>query len=322
MRASVVVPTYNRPDLLGRCLDALAAQDLDPASFEVVVADDAACPATRGQVEGRPAAAGPSVLYVAVTGTRGPAGARNAGWRQARGEVVAFTDDDCVPERGWLRAGLAAFESDPGLAAVTGRVVVPRPDPPTDYERDAAGLEGSEFVTANCFCRRDVLERVGGFDERFAAAWREDSDLHFRLLKGGGRIGKADGAVVVHPVRPARWGVSVGQQRKSQFDALLFKKHPALFRRRIRRLPPWDYYAAVGSLGAIPLGLWLGPPWLAAASASVWAALTTRFCARRLRDTTRAPGHVAEMVATSVLIPPVAFFWRLYGALRFRTFFL
>ena len=67
------------------------------------------------------------------------------------------------------------------------------------------------------------------------AAWREDSDLQFALMRAGLAIARADDAMVLHPVRPARWGVSMLQQKKSQFDALLYKKHRTLFRERIRR---------------------------------------------------------------------------------------
>src|SRR4051812_39670363 len=105
IRASVVVPTYRRPDLLDRCLSALVAQDFDPAACEVIVADDAAGDETRRQVEKWAGASRFALRYVAVGPPHGPAAARNAGWRAARGEVVAFTDDDCVPDPGWLRAG-------------------------------------------------------------------------------------------------------------------------------------------------------------------------------------------------------------------------
>src|SRR6185312_2066302 len=98
MRVSVVVPTYRRPDLLDRCLTALAAQDFDAWAYEIVVADDAASDATRRQVEGWAAKNPVPAHYLAVTATRGPSGARNAGWRLARGEIVAFTDDDCIPD--------------------------------------------------------------------------------------------------------------------------------------------------------------------------------------------------------------------------------
>lgn len=319
MWISVVVPTFRRPELLARCLDALARQDLDPGEFEVVVADDAASDATRRQVEDR-AASGPMAMrYLAVHGRHGPAAARNLGWRAARGEVIAFTDDDCVPEPSWLSAGLAAMAG--GAAAASGRVVVPLPPCPTDYERDAAGLEGAEFVTANCFCRLEALLAVGGFDERFSAAWREDSDLHFSLLRAGLAIVRAESAVVVHPVRPAPWGVSLRQQRKSLFDALLYKKHPTAYRARIRQGPPGEYYAIVAALAVAVAAAGLGRMSLAAASAAIWAALTARFCARRLRGTAATPAHVLEMIATSALIPPLSIFWRLYGAFKFRVVF-
>ena len=67
---------------------------------------------------------------------------------------------------------------------------------------------------------------IGGFDERFPEAWREDSDLQFTLLEQGYTIKPAPQAVVTHPVRPAPWGVGLKMQRKSQFEALLYKKHP------------------------------------------------------------------------------------------------
>jgi GT2 family glycosyltransferase len=328
MRVSVVIPTYRRPDLLACCLAAVLGQDFDPADYEVVVADDAADDATRRGapakrvVEELAADARPAVRYVAVTGNHGPAAARNRGWRAARGEVVAFTDDDTVPDPGWLAAGVPPFERDPELAAVTGQTVVPRPERPTDYERNEAGLESAEFLTANCFVRRAVLEQLGGFDERFTAAWREDSDLHFRLLAAGAKVVKVPGAVVVHPVRPAPWGVSLRQQRKTFFDALLYRKHPRLYRQRIRRRPPWDYYVTVAALTAGTAAAALGRWPVALAAAVVWSVLTGRFLAPRLRGTSRAPGHVTEMVVTSALIPPLSVFWRLAGAVRYRVWYL
>ncbi len=318
-RVSVVVPTYRRPELLARCLAALTAQTLPPTEYEVVAADDAASDTTRVLVESVRAPV--AVRYVPVTGNHGPAAARNAGWRAARGAVIAFTDDDTVPDPGWLAAGLAPFDRDPELAAAAGRTDVPLPPRPTDYERNESGLATAEFVTANCFVRRSVLEEVGGFDERFRAAWREDSDLHFVLLERGWKVIKVPDAVVVHPVRPAPWGVSLRQQRKAQYDALLSKKHPALYRRRIPHGRPWGYYGIVASLGAGAVAAFAGAVPVALAAAAVWTALTARFLARRLRGNSLAPRHVAEMVVTSALIPPLSVFWRLYGAARFRARF-
>ena len=320
MRASVVVPTYRRPDLLARCLDALRAQEFPPGEWEVLIADDATDDATRAQVAAAAVAFAPvPIRYLPITATQGPAAARNAGWRAAAGEVIAFTDDDCVPDPGWLAAGLAALDSADADAA-GGRIVVPLPPDPTDYERDAAGLEHAEFATANAFARRSALVAVGGFDQRFSAAWREDSDLQFALITAGRSIVPAPGAVVVHPVRPARWGISLSQQRKARFEALLYRNFPRLYRARIAAGPPWSYYATVLTF-AVGLG-GLARAWpVAAAGFALWAALTARFCARRLRLTSKRPGHVAEMVVTSALIPFLSVYWRLRGALAYRAWF-
>jgi cellulose synthase/poly-beta-1,6-N-acetylglucosamine synthase-like glycosyltransferase len=203
-----------------------------------------------------------------------------------------------------------------------GTIRVPLSNEPTDYERDAAGLERAEFATANCFYTRRALDDVGGFDERFTAAWREDSDLFLALLEKGKRLGFARDAVVVHPVRPAGWGVSIRQQRKSMFNALLYKKHPLLYRERVQASPPWIYYAIVAALAGATLAAAFSRGWLVLVMLGAWALLTASFCARRLRGTSRARGHVTEMVVTSMLIPPLAVYWRLRGAVRFRVLFL
>lgn len=318
LRISVVVPTYRRPELLGRCLSALAAQDLPADDYEVIIADDATREQTRRQVESFAAYAPCTIRYIPVSEVHGPAAARNAGGRAARAPLIAFTDDDTVPDPGWLSAGAGALERDSELAAVTGQTIVPLSTAPTDHERNEAGLESAEFITANCFCRREVLVLLGGFDERFPAAWREDSDLHFRLLERGAKLRKVPAAVVIHPVRPAPWGISLRMQRKSQFDALLYKKHPVLYRKHIRRLPPLDYYGMV--LAAI-LGIAVGTSMIGGLAAVVWLGLMLHFLARRLRGTTRAPRHVLEMLVTSALIPFLAIFWRLYGAAKYRVWF-
>ena len=313
---SVVVPTHGRPELLTRCLDALAQQTLPRNDYEVVVVSDGPDPRTRAVLE----RSGYRVRHVELPEQRGPAAARNAGWRAAASDVIAFTDDDTVPATEWLAAGLAAMAT--GCDAVAGRVVMPISRQPTDYERDSAKLAEAEFVTANCFVTAARLRAIGGFDERFTLAWREDSDLQFRLLSSGAILRRAPQAVVVHPVRPARWGVSLAQQRKVLFDALLYKKHRALYRQRIRRRPRFDYYATVAALGAGVTALALGAATVAAAAGAVWLALTARFSAQRLAGTRREWRHIGEVLVTSAAIPPLAVFWRVVGAVRFRVVLL
>jgi glycosyltransferase involved in cell wall biosynthesis len=315
---SVVVPTFHREVLLEKCLSALCGQTLDPRSFEIIVVDDAGSYRTSHLVQELSKECKVPMRYIAVGPTHGPAAARNKGWRTARGEIIGFTDDDCIPDPDWLRCGMDAMN---GFAAAAGRVLVPISSIPTDYEKDCAGLGCSEFVTADCFCRRDVLETVGGFDERFTDAWREDSDLHFTLLERGYRIVRAVQAVVVHPVRPAAWGVSVKQQRKTTFNALLYKKHPALYRKRIRSKPR-SYYASVATLFAALVACIAGAFWPTAFFGTAWLCLTCRFCAGRLRHTSHSAAHLAEMVATSAIIPPLSLYWHFRGLIQHRVLFL
>lgn len=317
---SVVIPTYRRPEMLERCLKALNEQRLGPQRFEVIVADDAGDPETHYLVSQLKLVAAFTLSYVPVIGEHGPAAARNAGWRAARGRIVAFTDDDCLPQPGWLINGLAAFT--PGIIGVAGKIRMPLPPRPTDYELNAAGLEGAEFVTANCFYLKQALEKAGGFDERFRLAWREDSDLYFTLLQSGGQFARAESAVVVHPVRPGRWGVSLLQTKKNLYDALLYKKHPSLYRSKIMPGPPRLYYLITASLLTAAALLAARNYAGASASAAVWAAATLFFLSRRVRGTSRAPSHLLEMAVTSVPVPLAAVFWRLAGAVRYKVLFV
>lgn len=322
---SVVIPTCGRVGLLARCLDALCRQSCPPDSFEVIVVDDRPAIRTQAAVErcaARAAERGLVLRYLPNRGTHGPAAARNLGWRNARAGLVAFTDDDTVPHADWLREGSAAFAAAPLLDAAWGRVMMPVPERPTDYERDAKRLETAGFVTANCFCRRAALERIGGFDERFRVAWREDTDLQFSLRAAGMQLRYLPRAVVEHPVRPAGWGVSLSQQKKILFDALLYKKHPQRYREQVRRRPRWDYYLTTFCLLAWLMAMLAGRPALAAPAGLLWLLLYGLFAGSRLRGTARTWRSVAEVLLTSALIPPLAVFWRAVGAVRFRVVFL
>lgn len=322
--ASIVVPTKAHPHLLNRCIASLVLQHFDPHRFEIIIVDDGPNDDTLEVVNVwavHTRESGPQVVYIPSPGPHGPAAARNIGWRAARGGIIAFTDDDTIARADWLQNGVSAFNEH--VHAVWGRIVMPLEGTPTDYELDAKNhLETTEFVSANCFCRKRVLEDVGGFDERFRFAWREDTDLHFNLLCYSASVIHAPNAVVTHPIRPAPWGVSLLQVKKMQFDALLYKKHPRLYRQKIRARPRWDFYLTVCSLLSALIASTTDTEEVAMPAAIVWSYMTARFCVMRLRKTSKKPKHIAEMIVTSALIPPLAVFWRAVGAFKFRSVLL
>ncbi len=321
---SVVIPTYLRPELLRRCLEAIISQHPAPEAYEVIVVDDGRSDDTRRQLAGiaRDMARHGNnceLRYLCPPpGQRGPAAARNAGWRAARGEIIAFTDDDTIPAPDWLVTGLEAM-AEPDIAAAWGYVLVPLRMEPTDAERNIAGLDGAEFVTANCFVRRAALLRVNGFDERFKRPWREDSDLYFTLLENGERVVQAGKPLVIHPARRAPATQCLRLHRNLYFEALLYKKHRRLYREKIAARPPLRYYLTVLLLLATFVALLAGAPGWALAAAVGWLALTAQFAHLRLRGLTRAWGERLGVALTSALIPPLAVFWRLAGAWHFRV---
>ena len=311
---SVVIPTVGRPSLRV-LLDALRA-GTGPAPAVVVVVDDRATP-------DRPLDLPAWDLLQVVPGpARGPAAARNVGWRATASPWVAFLDDDVRPGPDWARdlaadlAGLA-----PSVAGSQGRVRVPLPAGrrPTDWERVTAGLANARWATADMAFRRTALVRAGGFDERFRRAYREDADLALRLQAFGWSL--VQGARVVdHPVRPASRWVSVRTQAGNADDALMRRLHGSDWRRRAGaprgRLPR---HAATTLAAATALaGVLARRPVVARLGAAAWLAGTVEFAAARILPGPRTPGEVLTMAATSVAIPPAAVAHRLRGELTAR----
>jgi hypothetical protein len=306
---SVVIPTVGRPSLRV-LLDALRA-GTGPAPAVVVVVDDRAAP-------DRPLDLPVWELLQVVPGpARGPAAARNVGWRATASPWVAFLDDDVLPGPDWA-AGLAADLAGlaPSVAGSQGRVRVPLPAGrrPTDWERVTAGLADARWATADMAFRRTALVRAGGFDERFPRAYREDADLALRLQAFGWSL--VQGARVLdHPVRPASRWVSVRTQAGNADDALMRRLHGSDWRRRAGaargRLP--RHAATTLAAVAALTGVLARKPVLARLGAAAWLAGTVEFAAARILPGPRTPAEVLTMAATSVAIPPAAVAHRLRG---------
>jgi hypothetical protein len=165
--------------------------------------------------------------------------------------------------------------------------------------------------------RRSALEALGGFDERFPRAYREDADLALRARRAGYQLTVGDRSVS-HPVRPARWWVSIGRQRGNGDDALMRRAHGRRWRDEAD-VPPGAYRAhlmVTTALGLAVAGAVTGRRGWTAAGIVGWAAGTARFAWRRIAPGPRTPGEVAAMAVTSAVIPLAAVGHRALGFVR------
>ncbi|KZB79344.1 HAD-IIIA family hydrolase [Amycolatopsis regifaucium] len=311
---TIVIPTTGRENLQTLLAGIEAAGEPRPA--RIIVADDRPGGADLELPQCTPE------VEVIRTGGRGPAAARNAGWRRAATEWIAFLDDDVLVSSEWPRK-LAEdlLPLGPDTAASQARLVVPLPPDrrPTDDERGTAGLETARWITADMAYRRTVLAEVGGFDERFPRAYREDSDLGLNVAKAGYLIAKGE-RVTTHPPKRSGPLASLRAQRGNADDALMRRKHGVLWRQQTAaghgRLDR-HALATASAVGAAALFA-AGRRKAAAAAVGVWAGLTAEFAARRIAPGPLTPGEVSRMLVTSVLIPPAACYHRLRGELRHR----
>jgi glycosyltransferase involved in cell wall biosynthesis len=197
--ASVIVPVRNGGRDVRELLESLAAQTLPRDRFEVVVGDDGS---TDGTCDGLAREDG--LVRIAAGPPLNSYAARNRAVRAARGPVLAFCDADCRPEPEWLENGLAALER---ADLVAGRIRFALPERRTvwtlldidgskDHERQ---VRNGTAETANLFVRRELYDRVGGFDDSLPE--HGDFDFVSRCVAGGARLVYDAHAVVWHPVR-------------------------------------------------------------------------------------------------------------------------
>lgn len=276
---SIVIPTVGRPSL-APLLDRL-----------------------RAQISG-------STVPVELLVTRdeqrtGPAATRNRGWRRAAYDWVVFLDDDVLPEPGWLDDLLADLDQPDDVGGVQGRLRVPVADRPDDWAVNTAGLQTAVWATADMAYRRRALAEVGGFDERFPRAYREDADLAYRVQRAGWRL-RVGRRGTVHPVRPESPWACLRAQRGNADDALLHRLYGRDWHEKLRapRGRRRRHAAVTGLAGLAVLAAGTGHRRLAAAAGLGWLAGTAEFAAARARH---APGSpTVPLLVTSALIPPLA----------------
>ncbi|MEI8340180.1 MAG: glycosyltransferase [Verrucomicrobiota bacterium] len=193
---SIVIPTFARPDRIARCLNCVNPLRLPGLDTEIIVTDDSPDTSSREML----ARDFPQVQW--TTGPRGgPAANRNHGASLAKGEWIAFLDDDVEASPGWL-AALASATA--GTDVVEGKTVCPdKQDHP--FEEHVENLTGGNLWSCNMAVRREVFERIGGFDADFLEAGGEDMEFAWRIQRDGLKTRFSPGMLAIHPPRRIGW---------------------------------------------------------------------------------------------------------------------
>ncbi len=245
LRASIIIPAYNAQKTLAECLAACLAQDYP--DFEVIVVDD-------GSTDGTGAIAKQfdSVRYHRQS-NGGPSSARNTGARLASGDLLVYTDADCIPHADWLSQLTSGFEE--GVMAVGGTYAIANSGlrlariVQAEIAQRHCQFQGNvDFLGSfNVAYRRSAFEAVGGFDASYRQASGEDNDLAYRLHDQGGRMVFRPNAVVAHYHPEHLLAYLRTQSRHGYWRVKLYRDHP--------RRAGGDQYAGWPDLLAPPLGL-------------------------------------------------------------------
>ena len=259
---SIIIPTYNRARQLERCLAALLNLEYPAECLEIIVVDDASSDATDAVLErfGRECdAKGIALHVVRLSRQQGVASARNSGAEQARMEVLAFIDSDCVATPGWLKELVPIF-ADPATGAAGGMIRAYERHSTLGKYEDACSslfmgvrpqrvrLEGplTYLPTANFLVRRRAWQDVGGFAP---LTFGEDVDFCRRLLLNGSAIRYEPRGIVLHDYRTTLPGFLKIRVSYASAEAALLKRHPT--ERRVLLLPPEQAAFAVLTLGVM-----------------------------------------------------------------------
>lgn len=237
--ASVVVATRQRSAMLPRFVGALLSQT-GVSSFEVVLVDDGSTDDTH-QVMSQLAATDARLKVQRLAERKGPAAARNRGWRVASAPFVAFTDDDCLPRPDWLATLVAGHRR--GFDVVQGRTTADTPDAERGAYSNVVEIDSFShlYQTCNISYRRELLEALDGFEEAFGfsaggAPNGEDADLGWRAHEKGFRETFADQAVVVHPVLPRSFRRAWLARLRAARMVYFVHRHPGFRRYAVGRV--------------------------------------------------------------------------------------
>lgn len=221
---SVVLPVFNMAESVGKTIELILSQSVSPD--EVIVVDDGSTDSSADVIRAYP------VRYI-YQKNAGPAAARNAGWKAARGAIVAFTDADCLPDKEWLKFLTAPFLQK-RVGAVGGAYRTANVDKllprligyDLDFRYSLIGKFTNAHGSYNLAVRRNVLHKVGGFNESYPVPTAEDWDLCLKIVSAGYQIRFNRRAIVAGFHREDLRRYFKDQYRHGFYRMLLYQDHP------------------------------------------------------------------------------------------------
>lgn len=239
---SIIIPTFKDWARLQQCLDALYQQTFPASDFEVVVVNN--------DNDAKPdwLVLQPNVKIITELKT-GSYAARNAGLSIAKGEIIGFTDSDCIPDVNWITSAVNLMQSDSGIDRMTGPIQLFRVDGGSwlawKFESITAfnqkrNVSKGVSVTANLFARKNAFEQVGNFDSGLYSSG--DVEWNRRATSAGLNIVFSDAVAVMHPARISFREILAKSRRVAGGGYVLAKRHKRLFLYILRHfVPPLKY---------------------------------------------------------------------------------
>ncbi len=229
---TVVIPTYNRKESLIDCVNSLIDQTYPKEAYEIIVVDDGSTDGTDELFEKNfSTIMHPGLKYLHQT-NKGSYAARNTGVKNASGDVICFTDDDCIVEKNWIESIVSGF-SDHSIGGVGGKVLTHKPETLAQQycelynPIDVGELKKIFFPTANVAYLHRVLQEVGGFDNFFRESG--DVDIGLRLRLKGYSLKYMPSAIVYHKHRRSIYNLIKSSYIYAIGYAELNKKYPNNF---------------------------------------------------------------------------------------------
>ena len=234
---SVIIPVYNDPERIGTCLDVLIAQTYPRQFYEIIVADNGSTDGTPQIVQDYCDKSGGLVRMVVENEIQSSYAARNKAVEVARGDVLAFTDSDCIPEPNWIESGIQALLDQDATCGGGHIEFFFKDERPNIYEHFDAGrklnqkafIEKAGFAaTANFFVRREMFDRYGKFRHDLISGG--DYEFGRRLTSAGEKMIYISGAVVKHPARSTLRAILKKSRRVAEGERQL--EHLGLYEHR------------------------------------------------------------------------------------------